>query len=197
MSVSPALSQMAARLGGDLDDALDQLRIPAHLVDRNGVVRWQNETSMHLLGDLRGRSFAEMFAPEALVAARVEFTKKILGTARATDFETVLRRPSGERVPVEIHSVAIEGGDGAVGVLGIADVDVDRPVPAASVNGLTPRQLDVLRALARGCSTAQIAAADNVSRETVRNHVRGLFRALRVHSRIAAVAEARRRGLVD
>jgi DNA-binding CsgD family transcriptional regulator len=197
MSVSPALTQMAARLGGDLDDALDQLRIPAHLVDRGGLVRWQNERSIDLLGDLRGRLFTEMFAPEALPAARVQFAKKILGTARATDFETVLRRPSGERVPVEIHSVAIEGGDGAVAVLGVVDVDVDRPVQAASLNGLTPRQLDVLRALARGCSTAQIAADGNVSRETVRNHVRGLFRALRVHSRVAAVAEARRRGIVD
>jgi DNA-binding NarL/FixJ family response regulator len=131
---------------------------------------------------------------------RVEFAKKVLRTTRTTDIETVLLRPSGERLPVEIHCVAIEGGEEVVGVLGIVDVDVDaasKDPPVYARNELTPRQLDVLRALARGASTAQIAAADNVSRETVRNHVRGVLRGLRVHSRIAAVAEARRRGLVD
>jgi DNA-binding CsgD family transcriptional regulator len=63
--------------------------------------------------------------------------------------------------------------------------------------GLTPRQFEVVRALARGASTAQLAEEFNLSRETVRNHVRGILRALRVHSRLAAVAEARRRGLID
>ena len=63
--------------------------------------------------------------------------------------------------------------------------------------GLTPRQSEVLQAPMRGCSTPQIAAKLGIERETVRNHVRGVLRALGVHSRLQAVAEARRRGLVD
>jgi DNA-binding CsgD family transcriptional regulator len=188
---------MAAWLGGDIDDALDQLRMPAHLVDSNNLVRWQNAKSVALFGDIRDHSFAELVAPEAQEATLVEFAKKVLGTARTTDFETVLLRPSGGRVPVEIHSVAVENGERVVGVFGIVDVDAARSPRPLLPAGLTPRQFEVLRALARGASTAQLAEEFNLSRETVRNHVRGILRALRVHSRLAAVAEARRRGLID
>jgi DNA-binding CsgD family transcriptional regulator len=54
----------------------------------------------------------------------------------------------------------------------------------------------VLRHLAAGCSTAQMAQLMGISVETVRNHIRLLFRALGVHSRREAVAGARRDGLV-
>ena len=56
---------------------------------------------------------------------------------------------------------------------------------------LTPRQVEVLRLLEQGRSTKQIAAELHVSTETVRNHIRRLFRALGVHSRLEAVAAAR------
>jgi DNA-binding CsgD family transcriptional regulator len=35
-----------------------------------------------------------------------------------------------------------------------------------------------------------------ISQETVRNHIRSLLRELGVHSRLAAVAEAQRQGLL-
>jgi DNA-binding NarL/FixJ family response regulator len=61
---------------------------------------------------------------------------------------------------------------------------------------LTPRQAEVLGYLARGYSTEEMASAMGVSKETVRNHVRGLLRTLGVHSRLEAVATAHLRGLV-
>ena len=51
--------------------------------------------------------------------------------------------------------------------------------------------------LAAGASTAQIQETLHLSRETVRNHIRNLLRALGAHSRLEAVAVARRRGLID
>ena len=54
-----------------------------------------------------------------------------------------------------------------------------------------PRQEEVLRLLERGRSTRQIAAELHLSTETVRNHIRRLFRALGVNSRLEAVAAAR------
>jgi DNA-binding CsgD family transcriptional regulator len=36
-----------------------------------------------------------------------------------------------------------------------------------------------------------------ISEETVRNHVRGIFKSLRVHSRLEAVALAHAEGLLD
>ena len=49
----------------------------------------------------------------------------------------------------------------------------------------------VLRLLEQGRSTKQIAAELHLSTETVRNHIRRLFRALGVNSRLEAVAAAR------
>ena len=56
---------------------------------------------------------------------------------------------------------------------------------------LTPRQVEVLRLLEQGRSTRQIADELQLSTETVRNHIRRLFHALGVHSRLEAVAAAR------
>jgi DNA-binding NarL/FixJ family response regulator len=49
----------------------------------------------------------------------------------------------------------------------------------------------VLALLERGHSTEQIADELHLSRETVRNHVRHMLRAIGVNSRLEAVAAAR------
>ena len=61
---------------------------------------------------------------------------------------------------------------------------------------LTRRQMEVLRLLGDGASTDDIAASLHLSRETVRNHIRHLLRALGAHSRLEAVAVAHRTGLL-
>jgi len=77
-----------------------------------------------------------------------------------------------------------------VGVFGLLTGPLDdEPGPAHPA--LTPRQTEVLRLLERGHSTKQIAQELHLSPETVRNHIRHLFRALGVHSRLEAVALAR------
>jgi DNA-binding NarL/FixJ family response regulator len=96
----------------------------------------------------------------------------------------------GDRVNVEVSSVPLYSGDKIIGVFGQlvhVDEEPDRP-PHPS---LTPRQAEVLRLLERGHSTHQISRELHLSPETVRNHIRHLFRALGVHSRIEAVAVAR------
>jgi DNA-binding NarL/FixJ family response regulator len=62
---------------------------------------------------------------------------------------------------------------------------------------LTPRQREVLGYLAEGASTVDIASALHLTKETVRNHVRQLLRALGVHSRLEAVAVAHNEGLLS
>lgn len=61
---------------------------------------------------------------------------------------------------------------------------------------LTARQREVLVLLGEGLSTAAIAARLGLSKETVRNHVRAVLQELGAHSRLEAVIEARRRGLL-
>jgi LuxR family maltose regulon positive regulatory protein len=62
---------------------------------------------------------------------------------------------------------------------------------------LTRRELEVLRALARGRSKRQTADELFVSYNTIHSQVRSIYRKLDVHSLTAAVARARHRGLID
>jgi DNA-binding CsgD family transcriptional regulator len=57
---------------------------------------------------------------------------------------------------------------------------------------LTRRELDVLAALARGCTAARIASDEHLSLATVRSHIRSVMHKLEVSSQLTAVAIARR-----
>lgn len=60
---------------------------------------------------------------------------------------------------------------------------------------LTDRERDVLRCLVEGLAYKQTAAALGVSIDTVRTHIRGLYKKLQVHSVAEAVSRALREGL--
>jgi DNA-binding CsgD family transcriptional regulator len=195
---SPELTETFAGLGGDVDSALEDLRLPAFVIGLEGRLRWQNAESREWFGDVTGRHYTEVLAPESRPGARVTFTRKVLGTEHSSRHERWLQTPGGDRVLAEVHAVAIEGGERVVGVFGIISPPRKPKTRPASLphRGLTPRQLEVLDHLSNGMSTDQIAAALGIQRETVRNHVRGILRTLGVHSRLEAVVQARRRGLL-
>jgi DNA-binding NarL/FixJ family response regulator len=61
---------------------------------------------------------------------------------------------------------------------------------------LTPREGNVLSLLVEGRSYKQIAGDLDVSLDTVRSHIRALYRKLQVQNATAAVTRAWREGLV-
>ena len=67
--------------------------------------------------------------------------------------------------------------------------------PASADNGLSRRELDVLRLLAQGRSDREIAASLFISPHTATTHVKRVLRKLAVDSRAAAAAWAGRHGL--
>lgn len=72
-----------------------------------------------------------------------------------------------------------------------------RPAPAASPGGLTDREVDVLRLLARGRSNKEIAAALGISPRTAQHHVIHIYQKIDRHSRAGAALFATEHGLLD
>jgi PAS domain S-box-containing protein len=182
-----------AQPGAELMRTLASLRFPSYIVARNGMLTWLNDSAKRAFGDLEGKPLSSFVAPEDLDLALRQLDRKLRG-APATEFEIDVFTADGRRRRVEISSVPIRGGDECHAVFGIA-------LPRAHGSGartaeLTPRQMQVLRLLGEGASTNHVAATLHLSRETVRNHVRHVLRALGAHSRLEAVAIARRRGLL-
>jgi DNA-binding NarL/FixJ family response regulator len=62
---------------------------------------------------------------------------------------------------------------------------------------LTERELEVIRALARGMSDRQIAHSLGISEKTVRNHTSNIYRKLHIFDRTQAVIYAVREGVID
>lgn len=155
-----------------------------------------NEAAREVFGDLIGHYAISFVAPEHHQRAREMIASKLLGTP-VTNFELNVIGRGGSRLVAEISSARLELAGRSVGVFGIVrDVRVaEEQAPPAGIE-LTARQHEVLVHLSLGRSSEQIAQELELSIETVRNHVREILRRLNVHSRLAAVAAARRYGLL-
>lgn len=62
---------------------------------------------------------------------------------------------------------------------------------------LTPRETQVLNAIAKGLSSREIATAFEISEQTVPVHIRNIYRKLEVKSRTEATYEGRLMGIID
>ena len=178
-------------VGGNVEDALHRVRVPAYVIDRSGIIRWLNPAAERLVGNVRGRQMTSVLAPEDRRRGREIFYRNLNGPPQGSDNRGVLLTGAGGRVAVEVSAVPLKRGDHVIGVFGqVKDIEEDAPLPPHP--HLTPRQGEVLRLLEHGRSTEQIARELHLSVETVRNHIRHVLRALGVHSRLEAVAVARR-----
>jgi PAS domain S-box-containing protein len=177
-------------IGGDFEEALELVNVPSYVLDETGVVRWLNPAALRIVGDVRGRHFTSVVAPEEKHRSQERFAQKVVGASSVTDADVVVIGADGERVAVEITSVPLRRGERVIGVFGQV---MHTPEAAAHAHPtLTPRQAEVLGLLEHGRSTRQIAEELHLSPETVRNHVRHVLGALGVHTRLEAVALARK-----
>jgi DNA-binding NarL/FixJ family response regulator len=72
-----------------------------------------------------------------------------------------------------------------------------RTVPSSRLEEpLTPREIDVLNALADGLGNKQIAARLAISEHTVKTHLAAIFEKLDVSNRTEAVTAGARLGLI-
>ena len=66
----------------------------------------------------------------------------------------------------------------------------------ATDSGLSTREIDVLKRMASGSNSEQIAKECNISRTTVNNHIQHIIRKLDAHSRLEAIRKAEHAGLI-
>ena len=178
----------------ELTRTLEKVKVPSFVAASDGTLTWGNQAAKRMFGDLTGRPFATVVAPEDVTLVERQLERKLRGAA-VTDYEVDVFTADGRRRRAEISSVPIQNGDECHAIFGVVLTGKPRgPVPRAPQ--LTSRQNQVLQLLGEGASTEQIAKMLHLSKETVRNHIRHVLRALGAHSRLEAVAKAHREGLL-
>jgi PAS domain S-box-containing protein len=179
----------------ELTSTLERVKVPSFVAASDGTITWGNEAAKQMFGDLTGRPFTSVIAPEDVPLVQRQLERKLRG-ATVTDYEVDVFTADGRRRHAEISSVPIENGNQCHAVFGVVLPGKPRS-EAPRAARLTSRQNQVLQLLGEGASTEQIAKMLHLSKETVRNHIRHVLRALGAHSRLEAVAKARRDGLLD
>jgi DNA-binding CsgD family transcriptional regulator len=149
-----------------------------------------------LLGESIGRPYLSFIAFELREHVKLQFARKVVGGS-ATTYEVSVFDPVGRRVDLVVSSAPLRECGRIVGTFELAFPSHGRDWAAPAGNPLTPRQTEVLLLLARGLSTQAIAQSLGVADETARNHIRAVLRRLGTHTRLEAVAEGRRRGLLQ
>jgi PAS domain S-box-containing protein len=187
---------------------LDALAVAAYVVDVHGRIRWLNRGGIELFGNIVGRSFTRIVAPDQVNLARKQLAVKLIGETPATHYPLAVIGASGRRIDVRISSVALHEDGRVVGVFGLAHPVEDgavaqeglrrrRRAGTPSRSALTARQSEVLALLSEGLGTLEIAERLGVAPETARNHIRALLRQLGAHSRLEAVVAGYRLGLLE
>jgi DNA-binding NarL/FixJ family response regulator len=127
---------------------------------------------------------------------------RILAAIRAGADGYLLKRSDPKDIVAEVKSVAAGGSpltpSVARSILAHVRTGTHRPAAAAKSEwNLSEREMDVLRQLVEGLSYKQIADKLCVSIDTVRTHLRHVYRKMQVHSAGEAISRAIKSGVVS
>ncbi|HXG77472.1 MAG TPA: response regulator transcription factor [Gaiellaceae bacterium] len=138
-------------------------------------------------------------APRVLVLTTFDLDEYVYEALRAGASGFLLKDAPEEQLLAGIRIVADGGSLFAPAVTRrlVERFAGARPRPAPpGLDELTPRELEILRLLARGLSNAEIAAHLVVSDHTVKTHVAHVLRKLDLRDRVQAVVLAYEAGVV-
>jgi DNA-binding NarL/FixJ family response regulator len=79
----------------------------------------------------------------------------------------------------------------------VLDMLTGTTTPKEFYDGLTSREVEILKLLASGMANKQIAYKLGISEKTVRNHVSNMYEKLQIFDRAQAVLYAVRKGLIE
>jgi DNA-binding NarL/FixJ family response regulator len=131
---------------------------------------------------------------EVLVFTAYDTDERVLGAVRAGARGYLLKGASADEIARGIRTVHAGGSYLEPRVASKLLAEVTSPRRQASA--LTEREREVLRLVAEGLPTKQIALSLSISERTVKFHVNSIFHKLGADNRAQAVALAAQRGLL-
>lgn len=139
-------------------------------------------------------------AVDVVMLTAFEEPQRILGAICAGASGYLLKKADVAEVLEEVRTV-IHGGSPltpsiARAILRVLQQGAPAPIARDDRWDLSDREMDVLRGLVAGRSYKQIAGSLGVSLDTVRTHVRRVYRKMQVHSMSEAVTRAIRAGII-
>jgi DNA-binding NarL/FixJ family response regulator len=139
-------------------------------------------------------------AARVLILTTFEQDDYVFGALRAGASGFLLKRTRPEELIAAVHTIA--AGEALLSpsvTRRVIDRMAQRPTPEladqAKLDGLTPREREVLQLLARGLSNREIAAALAVEASTIRTHVKRILMKLALRDRVQAVIFAYETGV--
>jgi DNA-binding NarL/FixJ family response regulator len=129
-----------------------------------------------------------------LVFTAYETDERVLGAIRSGAKGYLLKGATADEIA---RSVRIVAAGGSALAPRIAARLVDEFAGPRGAGRLTAREREVLRLIAQGLPSKQVAQALNISERTVKFHVSSLLRKLGADNRAQAVALAAERGLLE
>ncbi len=189
--VSAALPGVPCLEAGSWPDCLEQLAKPQvamALVDLN----------MPGLDGLQGMQAVRQLRPDvALVAVSGECQAHTVREVLALGAQGFIPKSDPPAVIRQAVALVWAGGSyippAALQVLA-AEARIKPELQAGELGLLTPRQIEVLRCLARGLPNKLIASELDVSEGTAKIHIAAIMRVLRVRNRTEAVVRAKALG---
>jgi DNA-binding NarL/FixJ family response regulator len=140
-------------------------------------------------------------SPRVLVLTTFDLDEYVYEALRAGASGFLLKDAPEEQLLAAIRVVAAGGSLFAPSVtrriIGEFSQRAAPREPVAALDGLTARERDVLRLVARGLSNTELAAELVISEHTAKSHVSSILRKLDLRDRIQAVVLAYECGLVS
>ena len=171
------------------------------LFDGDGTVIAANDAATCWLGEIHGDGYClgKVGTPLEPTASELEAAVPVvplLARARAVaagrvDGQARLRMRDRTGRWVVLHASVLDGATDAGTIAVVVEPAKSGDIAPIIIEayGLTPRERDVVRGIARGSSTPQLAAELFLSAHTVRDYIKSVFEKVGVNSRAELVAK--------